>query len=186
MPLPGQPPEGKQGFTKSNTMAPALYPNALYSDCGKCSAVEYIMPYESKGALALVVDKWDAKFQVETGNTLVEYAGRGLVFPDDYTDPGEGDDYKEPGKGSYVGTYEYKPDGSWTGAGSGIETFEDGTTYYIWKEDSTNRQNTYEYTGGTGMYKGASGNGTYTLYEGVSGGYLPGTLQRCRYKDKIK
>jgi hypothetical protein len=171
-----QPPEGKHGFTKLNTMAPALYPNALYCDCGKCSAVEDTM---TKGGLALVVDKWDAR--VENGDTLVEYAGRGLGFPEDYAEEGA--------EGSYVGTYTYKPDGSWTGAGTGIETFTDGTTYYTWEESSENltagRENTYKYTGGTGKYKGASGDGTYTLYEGVSGGYIPGTLQRCKYNDKI-
>ena len=134
---------------------------------------------ESTGALALVVDKWDPKFEAETGNTLVEYAGRGLGVPDDYTEP--------PAEGSYVGTYTYKPDGSWTGAGSGIETFKGGdTTYYIWEESSDNlKENTYKYTGGTGKYKGASGGGTYTLYEDVSGGYKPGTLQGCKYKDQI-
>ena len=134
---------------------------------------------ESKGALALVVDKWDPKFQVETGNTLVEYAGRGLGFPGDYTEP--------PAEGSYVGTYVYKPDGSWTGAGSGIETFKDGTTYYTWEEGSHLKENTYKYTGGTGEYEGVSGGGTYTLYKGYKGGggYLPGTLQRCEYKDEI-
>ena len=138
------------------------------------------MPDES-GVLALVVDKWDSKFEDKTGETLVEYAGRGVGFPDDYMEPAEGSYV-----GTYVGTYTYKPDGSWTGTGSGIETFEDGTTYYIWKESSSGTQGTYTYKGGTGKYKGARGGGSYTLYEGVSGGYLPGTLQRCKYTDGIK
>jgi hypothetical protein len=131
---------------------------------------------ESTGKLALVVDKWDPKY-VE-GHTLVEYAGRGLGFPDDYTEPWA--------EGSYVGTYKFMPDGSWTGAGTGTETFKGGdTTYYTWEEGSHLNQNTYKYTGGTGKYEGASGGGTYTLYEDVSGGYKPGTLQGCKYKDQI-
>jgi hypothetical protein len=131
---------------------------------------------ESTGKLALVVDKWDPKY-VETGHVLVEYAGRGLGFPDDYTEP--------PAEGSYVGTYEYMPDGSWKGAGTGTETFKDGsTTNYTWEEGSLLKENTYKYTGGTGKYEGVSGGGTYTLYEGT---YKPkpGTLQGCRYQDQI-
>jgi hypothetical protein len=133
---------------------------------------------ESTGGLALVVDKWDPKYEVETGHKLVEYAGRGLGIPDDLTEP--------PAEGSYVGTYTIKPDGTWTGAGTGTETFKGGdTTTYTWEESSEFNENTYKYTGGTGKYKGASGGGTYTLYEGVSGGYKPGTLQGSRYRDQI-
>jgi hypothetical protein len=171
--------KGKHGFTKSNTMAPALYPNVLYCDCGKCSAVEDTMLDEYKDALALVVDKWNVS-EPEKGHYLVEYAGRGLGIPDDPTEP--------PAQGSYLGNYEFKPDGSWTGAGIATETFKgEGTTYYTWKEGSLLTENTYKYTGGTGIYEGVSGGGTYTLYEGVSGGrtYTPCTLQGCRYKDKI-
>ena len=171
--------QGKHGFTKSNTMAPALYPNALYCDCGKCSAVEDTMLEESTGALALVVDKWNVS-EPEKGHKLVEYAGRGLGIPDDRTEP--------PAVGSYLGNYEFWPDGRWKGAGIATETFEgEGTTYYTWEEGSTLTENTYKYTGGTGIYEGVSGGGTYTLYEGVSGGgpYTPCTLQGCRYKDQI-
>jgi hypothetical protein len=171
---------GSTGFTKSNMMAPALYPNALYCDCGKCSAVEDTMLNESKGALALVVDKYDPK-----GVDTFEYAGRGLSIPDDDTEP--------PAKGSYEGTYTYnKSDGSWTGSGTGTETFNGGdTTNYTWEERSNRKEQTYKYTGGTGKYKDASGGGTYELhggYEGDSGGYgdyKPGTLQVCKYKDQI-
>ena len=130
---------------------------------------------ESTGALALVIDKWDRKVD-EKGHTLVEYAGRGLSFPDDSTEP--------PAEGSYVGTYKLKPDGSWTGAGTGTETFKGGdTTNYTWEEGPT--EGTYKYTGGTGKYKGVSGGGTYKLYAGYTYEIVPGTLQVCKYKDQI-
>ena len=132
---------------------------------------------ESTGKLALVVDKWDKK-EVE-GHTLVEYAGRGLSFPDDYTEPWA--------EGSYVGTFKFMPDGkTWTGSGTGTETFKgEGTTTYTWKESSDpSIKNTYKYTGGTGKYEGASGSGTYTLYE-YTLEIVPGTLQGCIYKDEI-
>src|SRR5262245_56178530 len=88
------------------------------------------------------------------GHTLVEYAGRGLSFPDDSTEP--------PSEGSYVGTYKLNPDGSWTGAGTGTETFKGGDTItYTWEEGSDLKEYTYKYTDGcTGKYKGASGGGT--------------------------
>jgi hypothetical protein len=164
-----QPPEGKPGFTKSNTMTPALYPNALYCDCGKCSAVEDTMLEESTGALALVVDKW------KVSEPEIEYAGRGLGIPDD--------DTEVPAEGSYVGTYKYK-NGSLTGSGTGTETFKGGdTTNYTWEEGPT--EGTYKYTGGTGKYKGVSGGGTYKLYAGYTYEIVPGTLQVCKYKDQI-
>ena len=139
------------------------------------------MIQESTGALTLTVDKWNVS-EPEKGDKSVEYAGRGLGIPDDPTEP--------PASGSYVGTYKYKPDGSWTGEGTGTETFEGGdTTNYTWYEDSSYNENTYTYTGGTGKYKGVSGGGTYTLYKGVSRGgtytYRPGPLQSCQYTDKI-
>ena len=132
---------------------------------------------DSTGAEALVIDKWDRKAG-EKGHTLVEYAGRGLSFPDDSTEP--------PSEGSYVGTYKLNPDGSWTGAGTGTEFFKGGdTTTYNWKEGSDLKAYTYEYTGGTGKYAGARGGGTYGLDEGVSRGYTPGTLQRRKYNDQM-
>jgi hypothetical protein len=134
------------------------------------------MPYEYKDALALVVDKWNVS-EPEKGHKLVEYAGRGLGIPDDRTEP--------PAVGSYLGNYEFKPDGSWNGAGIGTETFKgEGTTYYTWEEGSDLTENTYKYTGGTGIYEGVSGGGTYTVYT-YTDEIGPGTLQGCRYKDKI-
>jgi hypothetical protein len=130
---------------------------------------------ESTGALALVIDKWDEK--EEKGHKLVEYAGRGLGIPDDPTEP--------PAVGRFVGKYEYMPDGSWKGSGTGTETFKDGsTTNYTWEEGSLLKENTYKYNGGTGKFEGVSGGGTYSLYEGYAT-YKPGTLQGCRYKDQI-
>ena len=136
---------------------------------------------ESTGALALVVDKWNVS-EPEKGHKLVEYAGRGLGFPDDLTET--------PAVGSYVGNYkfegkyEYMPDGSWRGDGTGTETFKgEGTTNYTWEEGSHLTGGTYKYTGGTGIYEGVSGDGTYTLYEYTE--IVPGTLQGCRYKDQI-
>jgi hypothetical protein len=137
---------------------------------------------KSTGKFAIVVDKWNPK-EAE-GHTLVEYAGRGLGFPDDDTEPWV--------YGSYVGTYKFMPDGkTWTGAGTGTETFKGGdtrdTTTYTWEESSDNvYQNTYKYTGGTGKYEGTRGSGTYSLYDNVSvGGIKPGDLQGCKYKDEI-
>ncbi len=136
---------------------------------------------ESTGARALVVDKWNVS-ETEKGYKLVEYAGRGLGIPDDLTEP--------PAVGSYLGNYkfegnyEFKPDGSWNGAGIATETFKgEGTTYYTWEEGSHLTENTYKYTGGTGIYEGVSGGGTYTNTYTYEIG--PGTLQGCRYKDKI-
>ena len=107
----------------------------------------------------------------------VKYAGRGLGIPDDRTEA--------PAVGSFVGNYEFRPDGSYTGSGTGTETFKDGsTTNYTWEEDSLLKEGTYKYTGGTGKYAGVSGGGTYELYEGYDT-YKPGTLQGCRYKDQI-
>ena len=107
---------------------------------------------ESTGAFALVIDKWNVS-EPEKGHKLVEYAGRGLGIPDDPTEPAP--------VGSYVGKYEYMPDGSWKGAGTGTETFKGGgTTNYTWEEGSLLKENTYKYTGGTGKYEGVSGGGT--------------------------
>jgi hypothetical protein len=135
---------------------------------------------EYEDALALIVDKWNVS-EPEKGHKLVEYAGRGLGIPYDPTEP--------PAVGSYLGNYEFKlkPDGSWswTGAGIATETFKgEGTTYYTWEEGSDLKENTYKYIGGTGIYEGVSGSGTYTLYE-YTDEIVPGTLQGCRYKDKI-
>ena len=131
---------------------------------------------ESTGKFAIVVDKWNPK-EVE-GHTLVEYAGRGLGFPDDSAEPWV--------YGSYAGTYKFMPGGKWTGSGTGTETYEGGdTTTYTWEESSEFKENTYKYTGGTGKYEGASGSGTYTTTYDVSPGYKPVTLQGCQYKDDI-
>jgi hypothetical protein len=141
------------------------------------SAVEDTMPDVSKGALALVIDKWSVS-EPEKGHKVVEYAGRGLGIPDDDTEP--------PAGGSYMGTYEFKPNGSWHGSGTGTETFKDGsTTEYTWEEGSHLEKGTYKYTRGTGKYEGVSGGGTYTLYEGYEI-YKPGTLQGCKYIDQIE
>jgi hypothetical protein len=131
---------------------------------------------EYKDALALVVDKWNVSEPEKGYKLVVEYAGRGLGIPDDPTEP--------PAQGSYLGNYKFKPDGTWTGAGIAMETFKgEGTTYYTWKEAS-GQESTYKYTGGTGIYEGVSGDGTYSLYE-YTHDIVPGTLQGCRYKDKI-
>jgi hypothetical protein len=121
------------------------------------------------GAIACVNDKWDAK-EPEKGHKLVDYAGRGVLIPDDAATPKETMECK--------GNYEYMPDGSWKGSGTCTHTVkgEKDTLTETWEEGSHLKEYPYKFTGGTGKYEGASGGGTYTLEE------LTDTLLGGKYK----
>ena len=120
------------------------------------------------GSMALVIDKWD-ELEPDKGHKLVDYAGRCVGIPDDPTAPKVTCDC--------IGKYEYIPDGSWKGSGTCTVTFKGGDTLQeTWEEGS----HPYKYTGGTGKYEGASGEGTYTSEN------LTDTLQWGRYKGTIQ
>src|SRR5262245_42862092 len=124
------------------------------------------------GALAQVVDKWN-ETEPDKGHKLVEYAGRGVGIPDDPAAPKVTWDC--------VGNYEYMPDGSWKGSGTCTDHYAGGDKVYVtWEEGSHLKEYPYKYTGGTGIYLGASGGGTYT-YEN-----LTDTLQGGRYKSTLQ
>ena len=72
------------------------------------------------------------------------------------------------------------PDGSWKGSGTCTDTYKGGDkAHFTWEEGSHLKGYTYKYTGGTGKYEGAKGEGTYTWDN------LTDTLAGGRYKDKI-
>lgn len=122
------------------------------------------------GAIALFVDKWDEK--EEAGNKLVDYSGRCVLIPDDTA--------TSKATCACTGKYEYKADGSWTGSGTCTDTVQGGDQKsYTWQEGSQLKEYTYQYTGGTGKFKGATGQGTY-FYES-----LTDTLQGGKYKGTI-
>jgi hypothetical protein len=124
------------------------------------------------GAIACVNDKWDVK-EPETGHKLVDYAGRCVNVPDDTAAP--------KATAECVGKYEYMPDKSWKGSGTCTYTFKGGDKLNdSWEEGSHLKEYTYQNTGGTGKYQGASGVGTYTLEE------LTDTLLGGRYKGTIE
>lgn len=123
------------------------------------------------GTMACVNDKWDEK-EPEKGHKLAEYGGRCVVIPDD----SNAKKYVE----DCAGNYEYMPDGSWKGGGTCNVDFKGGDTISLtWEEGSHLKEYKYDYTGGTGKYKGAKGGGTYkteelttTLYGGRKKGNL--------------
>jgi hypothetical protein len=123
------------------------------------------------GALGLVTDKWDEK-EVEKGHKLVDFAGRYVAIPDDPA--------ALKNTGDCIGKYEYMPDGSWKGAGTCTVTFKGGDTLQeSWEEGSHLKEYSYKYTGGTGNYEGAKGEGTYTSEN------LTDTLAGGKYKGQI-
>lgn len=123
------------------------------------------------GTMACVNDKWN-ETEPDKGHKLAEYAGRCVVIPNDSS----AKNYVE----DCGGNYEYRPDGSWKGAGTCTIDFKSGDTISLtWEEGSHLNEYTYAYTGGTGKYKGATGGGTYktneitaTLYGGRKKGRL--------------
>jgi len=124
------------------------------------------------GAMALVIDKW-SESEPDKGHKLVDYAGRCVGIPDNPSDPKVACDC--------VGEYKFMPDKSWKGSGTCTVTVKGGDTLQeTWEEGSHLKEYIYKYTGGTGKYEGASGEGTYTSEN------LTDTLQWGRYKGAIK
>ncbi len=124
------------------------------------------------GTISCVVDKWDEK-EPEKGHKLVDAVSRCVLIPDDQAMPKVSEACK--------GNYEYKPDGSWKATGTCVDTLPGGDTMSLtWEEGSHLKEYTFQKTGGTGKYKGATGGGTY-LYEGLTdtlfGGRYKGTVQ---------
>jgi hypothetical protein len=123
------------------------------------------------GTITCVNDKWDEK-EPEKGHKLADYGGRCVIVPDDAKAPKYVEDC--------TGSYEFKPDGSWKGAGACTADFKEGNTVSVtWEEGSQLKEYVYTFTGGTGTYKGAKGGGTYktdelssTIYAGRKKGSL--------------
>lgn len=121
--------------------------------------------------MACVNDKWN-ETEPRKGHKLAEYAGRCVVIPND----SDAKNYVE----DCAGNYEYMPDGSWKGGGTCTVDLKAGDTISLtWEEGSHLKEYKYQYTGGTGKYKGAKGGGTYktdelttTLYGGRKKGNL--------------
>jgi hypothetical protein len=127
---------------------------------------------DEAGVIACVNDKWD-ETEPEKGHKLVDVTQRCVLVPDDPAAPKAAEEC--------VGKYEYMPDGSWKAAGTCTNIYKGGDKAFLtWEEGSHLKQYPYKYTGGTGKYEGASGDGTY-IYEGVSdtlfGGRYKGTMQ---------
>jgi len=126
---------------------------------------------EETGVFACVVDKWDER-EPDKGHKLVDYASRCIIIPDDAVLPNAAE--------TCAGNYEYKPDGSWKGAGTCTDTFKGGDTMSLtWEEGSHLKDYVYTKTGGTGKYQGVKGGGTY-MYENItdtaSAGRIKGTI----------
>jgi hypothetical protein len=147
-----------------------IVPTALFIlGSGAANAGDTI---DESGAMALVIDKWNES-EPNKGHKMVDYAGRCVAIPDDPSASKAACDC--------VGKYEYMQDGSWKGAGTCTVTFKDGDTLReSWEEGSHLKEYPYKYTGGTGKYESASGEGTYTSEN------LTDTLQWGRYKGTIK
>ena len=124
------------------------------------------------GAMACVVDKWDES-EPEKGHKLANYAGRCVIIPD----ASDASKYAE----DCTGSYEYRPDGSWKGAGTCTADFKgEDKIFLTWEEGSQLAEFLYEFTGGTGKYEGAKGGGTYKVDE------LTSTLYGGRKKGKLE
>ncbi|MFT3731031.1 MAG: hypothetical protein QM780_06330 [Hyphomicrobium sp.] len=123
------------------------------------------------GIIVCATDKWDEK-EVEKGHKLVDATSRCVLLSDaDKT-------YKV--SEACAAKYEYLPDGSWKGNGTCTDTHPGGDKVFLtYTEGSDLKEYTFQKTGGTGKYQGASGGGTY-MYEG-----LTDTLFAGRYKGTI-
>lgn len=126
---------------------------------------------QESGTISCVMDKWD-ETEKEKGHKVAQAANRCVLIPDDKTAAKVTEDCK--------GTYEYLPDGSWKAAGTCTDKYPGGDTVTLtWEEGSHLTEYTYQKTGGTGKYQGASGGGTY-MYENLTdtlvGGRFKGTL----------
>lgn len=122
--------------------------------------------------MACVNDKWN-ETEPGKGHKLAEYAGRCVVIPTDSN--------AKTHVENCAGNYEYLPDGSWKGGGTCTIDLKAGDTISLtWEEGSHLTEYRYEYTGGTGKYKGAKGGGTYKTDE------LTTTLYGGRKKGKLE
>jgi hypothetical protein len=126
---------------------------------------------QEAGTISCVMDKWD-ETEKEKGHKVAQAANRCVLIPDDKAAAKVTEDCK--------GTYEYLPDGSWKAAGTCTDKYPGGDTVTLtWEEGSHLKEYTYQKTGGTGKYQGASGGGTY-MYENLTdtlvGGRFKGTL----------
>ena len=126
---------------------------------------------QEAGTISCVMDKWD-ETEKEKGHKVAQAANRCVLIPDDKAAAKVTEDCK--------GTYEYLPDGSWKAAGTCTDKYPGGDTVILtWEEGSHLKEYTYQKTGGTGKYQGASGGGTY-MYENLTdtlvGGRFKGTL----------
>jgi hypothetical protein len=127
---------------------------------------------DETGVIVCMTDKWDEK-EVAKGHKLVDYAGRCVTVPSDTS--------RETVASDAVGKYEYMPDGSWTGSGTGTDHLKSGDTRtFTWDEGSDLKEYKYTYTGGTGKAKNAKGGGTY-FYQPITETIYSGT-----YKDQIE
>jgi hypothetical protein len=135
---------------------------------GAASAGEAI---SDAGAFACVADKWD-ETEPEKAHKWVDYVGRCVGIPDAPAAPKYTEDC--------VGKFEYMPDGSWRGSGTCTFNFKDGDKMYgSFEEGSHLKESNYKITGGTGIFEGASGSGTYTYEK------LTDTLSGGRYKGEL-
>jgi hypothetical protein len=125
---------------------------------------------DETGVIVCMTDKWEEK-EVAKGHKVVDYAGRCITVPHDNT--------RESIVSDCVGKYEYMPDGSWKGAGTGTDLFKSGDTRtFTWDEGSDLKEYRYTNTGGTGKHQNAKGGGTY-MYVPISETVYSGT-----YSDK--
>jgi hypothetical protein len=126
---------------------------------------------DHEGTMACIVDKWDEK-EPEKGHKLVDYVSRCILIPND---PGAPKATEE-----CAGKFEYMPDKSWKGSGTCTDTYKGGDKMFLtWEEGSHLKEYTYQNTGGTGQYKGASGGGTYfyePLTDTLFGGWFKGKI----------
>lgn len=125
---------------------------------------------DETGVIVCMTDKWDEK-EITKGHKVVDYAGRCITVPHDTS--------RESIVSDCVGKYEYMPDGSWKGVGTGTDHFKSGDTRtFTWDEGSDLKEYKYTNTGGTGKFQSAKGGGTY-VYQAISDTVSAGT-----YKDK--
>jgi hypothetical protein len=134
------------------------------------AAVQAGKTIDEAGIIVCATDKWDEK-EVEKGHKLVDSTSRCVLLSDNAKD----DKVSE----ACAGKYEYMPDGSWKGNGTCTDTHPGGDKLFLtWTEGSDLKEYTYQKTGGTGKFQGATGEGTYK-YDG-----LTDTLFAGRFKGK--
>ncbi|MFT3730355.1 MAG: hypothetical protein QM780_02865 [Hyphomicrobium sp.] len=125
---------------------------------------------QETGVIVCMTDKWDEK-EVAKGHKIADYTGRCITVPHDTA--------RETIVSDCIGKYEYMPDGTWKGVGTGTDHFKSGDTRtFTWDEGSDLKEYRYTNTGGTGKFQNAKGGGTY-FYVPITETVFSGT-----YKDK--